>query len=220
MRDISKNVRDDIIQAVRNETLANVKSVYSPTNAFYLLTFPATEQTFCFDTRMMLEDGSYRTTVWPELTPKGLLSIGSELYFAQPNGIAQYRNYLDETASYAMSYYSNYFDLEMPNINKIIKKLSATTVGATGQTFSLKVGYEYSPVYFSETFTIVAGTVYEYGIAEYNVAEYTGSVLITEQSAPAQGSGNIVQIGFTTTINGTSMSLQKLSIYAKQGKVL
>ena len=220
MRDISKNVRDDIIQAVTNETLANVKSVYSATNAFYLLTFPATTQTFCFDTRMMLEDGSYRTTVWPSLTPNGLLSVGSELYYAQPNGIAQYRTYLDGTASYPMAYYSNYFDLEMPNINKIIKRVTATTVGASGQTFSLKIGYEYSPVYFSETFTLESGTVYEYGVAEYGTAEFAGSVLINEQSAPAQGAGNILQIGFTTTINGTAMSLQKLSIYAKQGKVL
>tara|TARA_R110002124_G_scaffold184073_1_gene351583 strand:+ start:98 stop:760 length:663 start_codon:yes stop_codon:yes gene_type:complete len=220
MRDISKNVRDDIIQAVNAETLANVKSVYSATNAFYLLTFPATTQTFCFDTRMMLEDGSYRTTVWPSLTPKGLLSVGSELYYAQPNGIAQYRNYLDGTASYPMAYYSNYFDLEMPNINKIIKRVTATTVGASGQTFSLKIGYEYSPIYFSETFTLESGTVYEYGVAEYGIAEFAGSVLINEQSAPAQGAGNILQIGFTTTINGTAMSLQKLSIYAKQGKVL
>jgi len=220
MRDISKNVRDDIIQAVNNEVLANVKSVYSATNAFYLLTFPASPQTFCFDTRMMLEDGSYRTTVWPELTPNGLLSVGSELYFAQPNGIAKYRGYLDDTSSYAMAYYSNYFDLEMPNINKILKRVTATTVGATGQNFTLKLGYEYSPVYYSETFTLEAGLVFEYGIAEYGIAEYAGSVLINEQSSPAQGSGNIIQIGFTTTINGTSMSLQKLSIYAKQGKVI
>ena len=119
-----------------------------------------------------------------------------------------------------MAYYSNYFDLEMPNINKILKRVTATTVGATGQNFTLKLGYEYSPIYYSETFTLEAGSVFEYGIAEYGLSEYAGSVLINEQSSPAQGSGNIIQIGFTTTINGTSMSLQKLSIYAKQGKVI
>ena len=220
MRDISKNVRDDIIQAIIAEDLADVKSVYSATNAFYLLTFPSTKQTFCFDTRMLLEDGSYRVTVWPELTPKGLLAIGSNLYFAQANGIAEYKGYLDDTQTYPMAYYSNYFDLEMPNINKIIKRVTATTVGASGQTFSLKIGYEYSPIYYSETFTLDSGTVFEYGIAEYGLAEYAGSVLINDQSAPAQGAGNIIQIGFTTTINGTAMSLQKLSIYAKQGKVI
>jgi len=220
MRDISKNIRDDIIQAINGEVLANVKSVYSPTNAFYLLTFPATKQTFCFDTRQTLEDGSFRVTVWPELTPKGMLSLGSDLFFAQPNGIAQYRGYQDDGAKYEMAYYSNFFDLDMPNVNKIVKKLSATTVGATGQTFALKVGYEYSPIYFAQTFMLTAGTVYEYGAAEYGVAEFAGSVLINDQSAPTQGAGNIIQIGFTTDINGTAMSLQKISIYAKQGKVL
>jgi len=220
MRDISKNIRDDMIQAINGEVLDNVKSVYSPTNAFYLLTFPATKQTFCFDTRQTLEDGSYRVTVWPELTPKGLLSIGSDLFFAQPNGVAQYRGYQDDGAKYEMAYYSNFFDLEMPNVNKIVKKLSATTVGATGQTFALKVGYEYSPIYFSQTFILTAGVVYEYGAAEYGIAEFAGSVLINDQSAPTQGAGNIIQIGFTTDINGTAMSLQKISIYAKQGKVL
>jgi len=220
MRDISKNIRDDIIQAINAEVLDNVKSIYSPTNAFYLLTFPATQQTFCFDTRQTLEDGSFRVTVWPELTPAGLLSHGSDLLFAQPNGIAKYRGYQDNGVKYEMAYYSNFFDLEMPNVNKIVKKLSATTVGATGQTFALKVGYEYSPVYFSQTFTIEAGTVYEYGIAEYGLSEYAGGILINDQSAPTQGAGNIIQIGFTTDINGTAMSLQKISIYAKQGKVL
>ena len=62
--------------------------------------------------------------------------------------------------------------------------------------------------------------MFEYGLAEYGLSEYAGSVLINDQQSPAQGAGNIIQIGFTTDINGTAMSLQKLSIYAKQGKVL
>jgi len=220
MRDISKNIRDDIIQSIRSEILANVKTVYSPINAFYLLTMPATKQTFVFDTRQALQDGSYRVTVWPELTPKGFLSLDSELLFAQVNGIAKYRGYQDNGQKYEMAYFSNYFDLELPNTNKIVKKLAATTVGASGQVFALKVGYEYSPIFFSQTFTLEAGSIFEYGIAEYGLSEYAGSVLINDQQAPAQGAGNIIQIGFTTDINGTAMSLQKLSIYAKQGKVL
>jgi hypothetical protein len=252
MRDISKNVRDDIIQATSVVDLDKVKSVYSPSNAFYLLTFPTAVKTFCFDTRTMLEDGSYRATVWPLVTPAAMLSVDLDLYFAQPNGVAIYQGYKDEILPYTMSYYSTYFDLGMPNMNKVVKKVTATTVGASGQEFSLKLGYEYSPVFFSETFILGSGTVYEYGVAEYGPsplvtpylvswvsggvepytwsggvgmtvgapAEYAGSVLISEQSTPARGAGNTLQIGFTATIDGTAMSLQKVSIYAKQGKVL
>jgi hypothetical protein len=148
------------------------------------------------------------------------LSEGSTLYFAEDNGIAEYKGYQDNGSKYEMAYYSNFFDLGMPNVSKIVKKLSATTVGATGQTFALKIGYDYSPVYYGYTFTLETGTVFEYGITEYGVGQYSGSVLINEQKASTQGAGDIIQIGFTTDINGTPMSLQKISLYAKQGKVL
>tara|TARA_B110000285_G_scaffold11369_1_gene11294 strand:+ start:37 stop:699 length:663 start_codon:yes stop_codon:yes gene_type:complete len=220
MRDISKNIRDDVIQAIRAENIDLIKSVYSPTNAFYLITFPTSQQTFCFDTRTTLEDGSYRATIWPSVSPKGFLSKGSDLFFAESNGVAKYTGYQDNGAKYEMAYYSNFFDLGMPNVTKIVKKLSATTVGATGQTFALKIGYDYSPVYYGYTFTLDTGTVFEYGITEYGIGKYSGSVLIDEQKASTQGAGDIIQIGFTTDINGTPMSLQKISIYAKQGKVL
>jgi hypothetical protein len=220
MRDISKNVRDDVIQAINAENIDLIKSVYSPINAFYLITFPTSQQTFCFDTRAPLEDGSFRATIWPSVSPKGFLSEGSTLYFAEDNGIAEYTGYQDNGSKYEMAYYSNFFDLGMPNVSKIVKKLSATTVGATGQTFALKIGYDYSPVYYGYTFTLEVGTVYEYGITEYGIGEYSGSVLINEQKASTQGAGDIIQIGFTTDINGAPMSLQKISLYAKQGKVL
>jgi len=220
MRDISKNVRDDVIQAINAENINLIKSVYSPINAFYLITFPTSQQTFCFDTRAPLEDGSFRATIWPSVSPKGFLSIDSTLYFAEANGVAEYRGYQDDGSKYEMAYYSNFFDLGMANVSKIVKKLSATTVGATGQSFTLKIGYDYSPVYYSYTFTLETGTVFEYGITEYGVGQYSGSVLINEQKASTQGAGDIIQIGFTTDINGTPMSLQKISLYAKQGKVL
>jgi len=221
MRDISKNVRDDIIQALEFETLANIKSVYSPTNAFYLLTFPTTLQTFCFDTRTPLQDGSFRVTLWPNNIPhKGLLSVGSELFFAQVDGIATYTANRDNGEAYLMAYSSNYFDLEMPDVNKIVKRVTATTVGVSGQTFSLQVGYEYKPALFSETFTLDASEVSEFNISEFALVEYSGGILVNDQSSPAQGSGNILQISFSAEINGSPMSLQRLTIYAKQGKVL
>ena len=220
MRDVSKNVRDDVIFSLQLETLANIKSVYAPSDAFYLLSLPATSQTFCFDTRTQLEDGSLRVTLWPTIPPKSYLAIGSNLYYAQVNGVATYSSYKDNGSPYLMSYASNYFDLDLTDINKIVKKVSATTVGITGQTFALQVGYEYKPAIFSETFTLDASAVSEYNISEFNLAEYTGGALVNDQSSPAQGSGNILQIGFTAQINGSPMSLQRLTIYAKQGKVL
>jgi len=50
-RDLSKNIRNDLMTAVAGETLANIKSVYSEREAFYLLTTPSIGSVFCFDTK-------------------------------------------------------------------------------------------------------------------------------------------------------------------------
>jgi hypothetical protein len=44
LRDLSKNVRFDLNSSLASETLANLKSVYSEKEAFYLLVLPATFQ--------------------------------------------------------------------------------------------------------------------------------------------------------------------------------
>tara|TARA_R100000935_G_scaffold38443_1_gene59669 strand:- start:454 stop:2013 length:1560 start_codon:yes stop_codon:yes gene_type:complete len=221
MRDVSKNVRDDVILALQLENLNNVKSVYAPSDSFYLLTLPATVQTFCFDTRTQLEDGSFRVTLWNSSPPKGYLTIGTKLFYAQVDGVATYSSNLDNGLPYQMQYASNYFDLGMTDVNKIVKRVSATTVGITGQTFALQVGYDYEPAVFSQTFILDASAKKsEFDVSEFNLASYAGGVLVNDIAAPAQGSGNILQIGFTAQINGNPVSLQRLTIYAKQGKVL
>jgi len=220
MRDISKNIRDDVIANLGQEDVELIKSVYSPVDAFYLLTFPTSKLTFCFDTRMPLEDGSLRATFWPDMVPKGFLSKDSQLYFAGLNGVEKYLGQQDNGASYEMVYFSNFFDLEQPNISKIVKKITATTVGATGQDFTLKIGYDYSTTYYSYTFQLDVGSVTEYGEAEYGIAEYIGSIQINNQQANSQGAGSIMQIGFAVTIDGAPFSLQRVSLYAKQGKVI
>jgi hypothetical protein len=64
LRDISKNVRDDLMANVASETAANIKSVYFDRDAFYLLSLPTTKFVYCFDMRTPLQDGSARTTIW------------------------------------------------------------------------------------------------------------------------------------------------------------
>ena len=55
--DLSKNIRDDLMQNVRSETATNIKAVYYDRDAFYLLSLPTTRFVYCFDTRSSLEDG-------------------------------------------------------------------------------------------------------------------------------------------------------------------
>jgi hypothetical protein len=124
-----------------------------------------------------------------------------------------------------MSYFTNHFDLGAANVNKMLKKAAITAIGSSGQDFSLKVGYDYNTSYFSTPFTLKELNVSEYGIAEYGanaatVAEYNLGVSLDRLAASVSGSGDIVQIGIETHIDGAPLSVQKLDVYAKQGRII
>jgi len=220
MRDLSKNVRDDLVQLIESETPANIKSAYSATNAFYLLAFPTTKQVYCFDMRSPLQDGSARVTIWNNMEFTEWLGFDGEIYMTHADGLASYTGYQDNGSSYRMVYFTNYFDLGNPSQTKILKRLSMTVIGATGQDFVVKSGFDYSDQYNSYPLTVRTGTVYEYDVAEYNIAEYSGGTLVDTVRAPGSGSGSVLQLGFEADLNGGALSIQKMDVYVKQGRTI
>jgi hypothetical protein len=64
----------------------------------------------------------------------------------------------------------------------------------------------------------------EYGIAQYGangspVANYSNGVALQTLVASASGSGKVVQTGYETNIDGTALSIQKIEIQSKDGKM-
>lgn len=220
MREISKNVRDDIVQLIQGETLANVKSAYSESNAFYLLAFPATSQVYCFDMRSPLQDGASRVTTWNGMDFTSWIAFDGEVYMTNADGLARYFGYTDNGATYRLSYFTNYLDFQTPTQTKILKRLAFTVVGATGQSFVAKSAFDYSDVFTPVALSVRQANIAEYGVAEYNIAEYSGGSLVDNVRAAAGGSGSILQLGLETEINGGALSLQKVDIYVKQGRVI
>lgn len=220
LRDLSKNVRSDLVSSLAAETLANLKSVYSEKNAFYLLVLPATSQVYCFDTKMQLPDGAYRVTKWDSITPKSLLSLrNGDLYIGKTGYIGKYGSYLDNASTYRFSYFTNHADLGNQNQISILKKIKTVIIGGSAQFVTIKWGFDFSANYLSGNAYIPEQRNYEYGLAQYGVAEYSGGVLIRTLDVAASGSGKIVQTGYETTINGTQLSIQKIEIQSKNGKI-
>jgi hypothetical protein len=220
LRDLSKNVRFDLNSSLASETLANIKSVYSEKEAFYLLVLPATFQVYCFDTKQSLQDGASRVTKWDSIAPTALRSLrNGDLYIGKNGYIGKYQGYLDDTLTYRFAYYTNNADLGNPNQISILKNITAIVIGGSNQFLTIKWGFDYSGAYQSENVYIPTQISYEYGIAEYNIAEYTSGVPIKTLTANASGFGKIVQTGYETTINNSSLSLQKIEIQAKDGKI-
>ena len=220
LRDLSKNVRFDLTSSLAGETLANLKSVYSEKEAFYLLVLPATFQVYCFDTKQSLQDGASRVTKWDSIAPTALRSLrNGDLYIGKNGYIGKYGTYLDDTLTYRFLYYTNNADLGNPNQISILKNIAAVVIGGSNQFLTIKWGFDYSGAYQSENVYIPTQVSYEYGIAEYNIAEYTSGIPIKTLTANASGFGKIVQTGYETTINNVSFSLQKIEIQAKDGKI-
>jgi len=223
--DLSKNVRNDLVTALASETLANVKSVYSEYEAFYLLTTPATNRVFCFDTRVQLQDGSFRATTWDSIEPTALLARrNGNLLIGKTGYIGQYTGYQDDGANYRFEYYTNHADLGNQNITSILKKIKAVVIGGSNQYVTVKWGFDFNTNYLSSNVLIPAQGISEYGVAEYGangspVANYSNGVALQTLVASASGSGKVVQTGYETNINGTALSIQKIEIQSKDGKM-
>jgi hypothetical protein len=218
LRDMSANVRDDLVRAVAAETLADIKAVYSDSQAFYLLVLPVSGITYCFDMRGALQSGASRMTTWA-LTPSALCSIRSkELLMGFAGYVGSYTGYQDNGSQFPMAYYTNYFDLGSPSAVKVLKKVSFSVVGGSAATVVLKYGFDYSNSYNSQVMTLRSVSLSEYGIAEYGIGEYSIGAVFDNQKVQVGGAGNVIQLGVETFINGSELSIQKLDIFCKAGR--
>ena len=222
LNDLSKNVRNDIINAIRSESAANIKSVYSPLDGFYAITLPTLKAVYCFDTKAALQDGSLRATIWDSIQPKsfarkadGTVLVGKEGY------LGTYSGYTDNGNTYRFQYFTNHNDLGTPNLTSILKRLKAVVIGGSNQAIIMKWGYDFTTNY-SSAIAFIPGqaNIAQYGIDEYNMsAEYSGGIALQTLTTYPTGSGKIVQVGFESDIGGLPISIQKIEIHAKQGKL-
>lgn len=222
LNDLSKNVRNDLITALRGETASSIRSVYSPLDGFYAVTMPTLKTVYCFDTKAALQDGSLRVTLWDSIEPKsfcrkadGTVLIGKEGYFGS------YSGYTDNNSTYRFQYYTNHNDLGAANLTSILKRLKLVAIGGSNQPVIMKWGYDFSANYSSAVSYIPSqSNIAQYGVSEYNTtAEYSGGIALQTLTTYPTGSGKIVQVGFESDITGSPLSIQKIEIHAKQGKL-
>jgi hypothetical protein len=221
LRDISKNVRNELMAAVANETQNSIKSIYSPFESFYLLTMPVSKQVYCFDMKAVLPDGSARVTKWDTIDPKCFCYTSDRnLLIGKAGYIGKYDGYQDNGTAYRMQYFTNHTDLGQPSVTSVLKKLSVVVIGGTNQFLTIKWGYDFFSSYRSQNVQIPAQGVSYYGVSEYNVAQYSAGTLQSTLVAYPTGSGKVIQTGYEADINGASLSIQKIEIQAKNGKIV
>jgi hypothetical protein len=220
LNDISKNVRDDIVQAAAGEDPSLIKSIYSPKDAIYLLSLPASNIVYCFDTRAALEGGVARITTWNGIQPKSFFfTKSSRLLIGKAGYVGEYSGHLDDTAVYRMVYYTNYFDLGAGTNLKFLKKVALTAIGGSGQSLSVKWSFDYSENYRSGTLLLPVQASSFYNIDEYNEGKYSSGIDLVNTRINTSGAGKVIQLGFEADINGNPLSIQKIDIFVATGKL-
>lgn len=220
MRDISKNVRDDLLADVAQETLKEIKAVYYEKDAFYLLALPTTQIVYCFDMRSMLQDGAARATTWDSIKPTAFCATSDRrLFTGQAGYIGNYDGYKDDTASYRMVYFTNYFDFGQATITKILKKIGFVFIGTSAQPVVVKWGFDYSTTYRSIARPLTGGVLSEFGIAQFNIDEFSTDTALSGFSYQVGGTGKVLQLGIESDINGNPLSVQKIDVYVITGKI-
>ncbi len=217
---LSNSITKDIINLLQNE-ISFYRTVYSPEEGFYLLTFVNQDVTYCFDVRGTLENGSYRVTRWPgtNFTSYGRLENG-KLYIGTTEGISEYTGYSDNGTKYRFKYYSPGLTFGDPSMLKRVKKIRPTLVGANSATVFLKWAYDFDTFYRTAEFTVGNQQPAFYNEGEFNVAEFTGGELTSRRAVNATGGGGVINIGLEADINGFALSLQEINVLVLKGKVL
>lgn len=228
--DISKNVRDDLYSKVSSEVAANIRSVYSEVDGFYLLSLPNSPSTYCFDTRFPLEDGTYRVSLW-DIGPTALCQLlGGSVRMAITAGyISQYIGYIDGANSdttngstYYLKYASSWLDFAdqgAGNMLKILKNIKFLIGGARGDTVTMKWGVDFSNTFNSFSVTRSIGTIAKYGVAKYTIGVYSGILTFDEVRGPASKAGRVLRFGLEVEVNRDPVSIQDAVLYAKAGRL-
>jgi hypothetical protein len=217
---ISRTVNNDIQDYIRNENSSTtIKSVYSPIDSFYLLTFITSSTTYCFDMRVPFADGSYRVTTWTGLLPRCYFySTDRNLYLGLSGNVGLYSTYLDNASSYRMSWYGAWLDFGDPVKTSILKKISMTIVGVQNQTIIYKWGFDYmSSTRFVTTVIPVGSSISEYNISEYGISEFSSNIVVRSVGMNIGGAGKVIQMGMECQVSGNPISIQRVDIFTKDG---
>lgn len=247
MRDISKNIRDELILEVARHS-GPIKSVYSPEEAFYVLSLPEENLAYCFDMRSFLPDGSARVTTWSDINPKCFVRRrNGDILFGQLFGVYKYTGYNDSTRAsggtagvpaaierrtYLMKYESNSMDFGKPSNLKFLKQLEVSVAGNLGEDSVLRWYYDYDPNTegnFAITPPALEPNEGEFNIGEFTAAvgetgyvgtEYASGVYIQTPHANGTGNGRVLTMGLNATIDGSPYSIQRIDLKVLLGRTL
>lgn len=223
---ISRNVRDYLNQQVSICTKSKIRSVYSPENSMYLLCLPEASISFYFNTQGKLDDGSFRVTTWTNMLPYALArSIDGTLYTSLYTGaggkIGKYYGQTDNGGTYLFDYTSAWLDLgeEAASYLKILKTITGVFYLSQFADLNIKWDTDFQGDFNTISIHLVSPGTSEWGVMEWGIGEWSGGLALRSINTPISGTGQYIRIGVSAGINGSSLAVQQLNLFAKIGRL-
>jgi len=233
-RDISKNVRDHIMEDIISSTAEKLRAVYSPLEGLYILIMPGTQEAYAFNVKTFLQDGSAVVTRWTTI-PTGTAtddviqcavidesSLSKDLYIGLSNGdLCKYTGYTDRGLPIISNYESawSFIQEELDNRRKYLKDL----------IFKIEGGYDSVIISWNtdfaankKTYAAVLPTkinaltweVSAWEVGSFGFKDYTNNI-----KAIGSNSGVVWQFGISFKANSVQTSINSFTPKFKIGKI-
>lgn len=223
---LTKYVRDTFIGQLQTETPDNIRSVYSPTFGFYLISFPNSGYTWVLDQRRRFQDPDgddvSPITRWTIAPTAMYETVGRLLYFSGVAGgtVGQYNGNTDNGSAFQFKFQTPWLDLgtEYGSRLKILKRLGSIIFLRSTVQVTFKYYTDFSITARQATAQGVGGTSAEWGIAEWNNSEWSGGALLQLLHIPAFATGQFFRFSIEASVS-SDFAIQQTEIFAKIGRI-
>ncbi len=228
--DVSANIRGLVQNRIFNQTgeVNSVQAIFSPEEQFCLFLFTGTNEIIHFDTQLRLEDGTYRASVWTDITDRESFTVrrdGTILYGLTGGEVAKYSNYRDDAGGadtkYDLVYATPWVTVGEHNKLKIIKGFYGHFYGQETLTATARWAVDFRPLEFAETFlSDFDASGGEFGSGEFGNDEFADGYRFRRQYTSGAGEGQFVQLWLTieSTDVDAFVAIQEVGIMAKLGR--
>lgn len=225
--DISKNVKSLLQREVATHvgSEGRIQALFSPENRYCLFLFPESGRIVAFDTRVQLEDGTYRVTTWDNLDYFSLLRRrNTDVVYGLAGGEASKQTgYRDDSVVYDMAYASPWlnFGEDAHATLKVLKGFYAYLYGRETLTGTARWSFDFRPLEFSQPFTSdYTASGGEWGSGEWGEDEFGSGLRMRKQHIAGMGAGQFVKfyMSLQSTDVDAKVSIQEIGIRAKLGR--
>lgn len=224
-RNISLNVRDYLNATIGAETPAGIRSTYNAHLGVYLLLGPVSQIVLAFDTKQVLEDGTWRVTQWNNFIPTALYTLhdSTTLYSGKAGQLFQYLGLTDPSGAFLATYESGWLDLgpEVSNRQKVLKRVASIFASSgTGQV-TYKWAFDFNDTFTSYQVTLPStASTSQFGSAQFAADQWGGGFQQWDIKVPGSGTGQFMKVGLAITASSCQFSLNQMQLYAKVGRLV